>query len=110
MAKCIAVMVVAFADAPELQQRVRTILGQENQQEPVHPEFDAITNEILRLDNPFVSNRRITTCPVDLGGSQIPEGARVHIHWTGANRDPKGCDRRSAPTLRGDADIVWGSG
>ena len=110
MAKCIAVMAVAFADAPELQQRVRTILGQENQQEQVHPEFDAITNEILRLDNPFVSNRRITTCPVELGGTQIPEGARVHIHWTGANRDPKVFDQGFEPTKHAEDNLVWGTG
>jgi len=26
-------------------------------------EVEAIIDEILRIDNPFVSNRRVTTCP-----------------------------------------------
>ncbi|MDO5495897.1 MAG: cytochrome P450 [bacterium] len=48
---------------------------------------DAIL-EILRIDDPFVANRRITTREVDVAGVKIPEGARVVLNWTAANRDP----------------------
>jgi cytochrome P450 len=50
-------------------------------------EMDLVIDQMLRLDDPFVSSRRVTTCPVDLGGIQLPEGARVKLHWTSANRD-----------------------
>ena len=42
---------------------------------------------MLRIDDPFVSNRRRTTCPVRVGGASIPEGEIVKLHWTSANRD-----------------------
>src|SRR5699024_9797908 len=83
MAKCIAVMAVAFGGAPGIHQRVRTDSGHEDQHGPVHPEFRGNPDEILGRDNRFAGSRRITTCPVELGGSQIPGGARVPIHWTG---------------------------
>lgn len=44
-------------------------------------------DEILRIYGPLASNRRITTCPVVVGGQKIPEGHRVHINWIAANRD-----------------------
>ncbi|PQM74418.1 cytochrome P450 [Corynebacterium sp. J010B-136] len=107
MARCIEVIAVAFANAPELQDRVRVILkpGEHGGQR----EFEAIADEILRNDNPFVSNRRVTTCPVDFGQTHIPQGTRVHIHWTGANRDPKvfeGFD----PQGHAKDNLVWGTG
>lgn len=107
MARCIEVIAVAFANAPELQERVRVILGPDGH--GAQREFEAIANEILRIDNPFVSNRRVTTCPVDIGQTHIPQGTRVHIHWTGANRDPKvfeGFD----PQGHAEDNLVWGTG
>lgn len=50
-------------------------------------ELEDYIDEILRLDDPFISNRRITTCPVQLGKLQIPKGTRVKLNWTSANRD-----------------------
>src|SRR5699024_2812276 len=87
MARCIEVIAVAFANAPELQERVRVILkpGEHGGQR----EFEAIADEILRIDNPFVSNRRVTTCPFDIVQRYSPWGTCVHIHWTGANCSPK---------------------
>jgi cytochrome P450 len=45
-------------------------------------------HEILRIDDPFVSNRRAATRNVKLGGKTIAEGDRVLLNWTAANRDP----------------------
>ena len=42
---------------------------------------------MLRIDDPFVSNRRVTTAAVDVGGVRLPAGAPVKLHWTSANRD-----------------------
>src|SRR5699024_7331618 len=92
MARCIEVIAVAFANTSKVQESVRTILNPRQHsapQEAARPELVAIADEILRIDNPFVSNRRVTTCPVDIGNTPLPQGTRVHIHWTGANRDPK---------------------
>ena len=78
MAYCIGVIVEALIQHPELKER----LGQGVSR----AEFTAIADEILRADSPFVSNRRITTCPVSLDGVELPEGQKVRIHWTAANR------------------------
>ncbi|QDW66682.1 cytochrome P450 [Luteimonas granuli] len=79
IAQCVGVLLHHLATHPELQQRLRDGVDDDA--------FDAVIDEILRIDNPFVSNRRITTCPVDIGGVTLPEGARVKLNWTSANRD-----------------------
>lgn len=47
---------------------------------------DAI-DEILRMDAPLMSNRRITTGEVEIGGRRIPAGEKITILWASANRD-----------------------
>lgn len=47
----------------------------------------AAVEEILRLHGPLVANRRITTCPVEIGGRAIGAGERISINWIAANRD-----------------------
>lgn len=47
---------------------------------------DAV-NELLRIDDPFLSNRRVAAHDTELGGEQIAEGDRVVLAWTAANRD-----------------------
>jgi cytochrome P450 len=44
-------------------------------------------DEMLRVHNPLFSNRRVTRCPVNLGGHDIGPGERVTLHWISANRD-----------------------
>lgn len=104
MAYCIGVIIEALIEHPELKDR----LGQGVSR----AEFTAIADEILRADSPFVSNRRVTTCPVSLGDVELPEGQKVRIHWTAANRDPDtfadvdgfDSDANAAQNL------VWGAG
>ena len=79
MALCVGVLVHRLATEPALQSRLRAGVPD--------AELDAVIDEILRIDDPFVSNRRVTTCPVSIGGVQLPEGARVKLNWTSANRD-----------------------
>ena len=79
IAQCVGVLVHYLATHPHLQQRLRTGMAD--------AEFDALIDEILRIDDPFVSNRRVTTCPVTIGGMELPQGARVKLNWTSANRD-----------------------
>ena len=79
MALCVGVLLHYLATQPALQSRLRAGVPD--------AEFDAVIDEILRIDDPFVSNRRVTTCPVTIGGVALPEGARVKLNWTSANRD-----------------------
>lgn len=46
-------------------------------------------DEILRIHNPLMSNRRITTCPLTMGEKEIEAGERLTLMWVSANRDEK---------------------
>lgn len=79
IAASIGIIVHFLADNQELQQQLRE-----------QPELLYYANdEILRLFNPLVDNRRRTTCPVELSGQHIPANERVTINWIAANRDPE---------------------
>ena len=43
--------------------------------------------EVLRLESPAQGLFRVTTTGVELGGTVLPEGARVMAHFASANRD-----------------------
>lgn len=45
-------------------------------------------DEIQRMHNPLLENRRRATCPVELGGRKIGQDERVYLNWVAANRDP----------------------
>ena len=79
IAASISIIVEFLAKHPQLQEQLR-----------LEPEKLWYANdEILRLHNPLVDNRRRTTCPVHLGGRDIPAEARVTLNWVAANRDPE---------------------
>src|SRR5690625_2775663 len=112
MARRIEVIAVAFANTSKLQERVRTILNPRQHsvaQEGARRVFVASGDDTSRTDSPFVSNRRVTTCPVAIGSTRTPQGTRVHSHWRGANRDPKVCDGFD-PAGNAEATLVWGTG
>lgn len=104
IALCVGVLVHQLASSPELQSRLRRGVPD--------AEIDLIIDEVLRIDDPFVSNRRLTTAPVSIGGVRLPEGARVKLHWTSANRDevtfgePEGFD----PAGHANDNLVNGTG
>lgn len=79
IALCVGVLAYTLSTHADLQSKLRAGVSDD--------EFDFIIDEILRADNPFTSNRRLTTCPVHIGGVDIPAGAKVKLHWTSANRD-----------------------
>ncbi|WP_447044117.1 cytochrome P450 [Vreelandella sp. H-I2] len=73
----IGILMNYLALHPELQARLR-----------VEPSLlSAAIDEILRLDAPLMSNRRITTRPVEIGGRHIEAGERLTLLWGSANRD-----------------------
>ncbi|HRO30594.1 cytochrome P450 [Citricoccus sp.] len=75
-------------------------------------ELTAIVDEILRIDDPFVANRRMTTCPVSRGGLQVAAGQRVVLNWTSANRDEEvfGDPDRFDPDGNAGNNLVYGTG
>ncbi len=77
IAASVSIVVNYLVRNPDLQARLR-----ENTEE-----LPAAIDEILRMDAPLISNRRVTTREVSLGGRTIPAGERVTILWASANRD-----------------------
>jgi cytochrome P450 len=49
----------------------------------------AATDEILRYESPVQGLCRVATEAVEIGGAEIPEGARIHMLFASANRDPQ---------------------
>ena len=68
--------------------------------------------EILRIHSPLVSNRRVTTRPVEIGGRKINAGERITLMWIAANRDE--CVFENPDSFRLDRDqsknLLWGAG
>ncbi|MBP2414337.1 cytochrome P450 [Arthrobacter stackebrandtii] len=81
ISRCVGSIVNYLAQHPELQEEMRDRIDDE-------PFVDAAIDEMLRIDNPFLSNRRIATRDVELGGVDIREGQLVYLDWVSANRDP----------------------
>ena len=69
-------------------------------------------DEILRIHGPLVANRRITTCPVEIGGRKIGAGEQISLNWISANRDGDVFD--SPDSFRLDRDptenLLYGAG
>ena len=98
----IGILMHFLAANPDWQQRLRD--------EPeILPE---VIDEILRLDAPLMSNRRVATCPVDVGGRHIDEGERLTILWGAANRDPEVFVDPEAVRLDRDpeSNLLYGAG
>ena len=104
MALCAGVVLTYLADHADLQTRLRSGVSDR--------ELDAVLDEILRIDDPFVTNRRITTAPVTVGGRQIAASAQVLLNWTSANRDPQafGDPDGFDPIGNAPRNLVWGVG
>lgn len=66
-----------FAVRPDIQQQLRD-------QPHLLP---AAIDEILRIHGPLVSNRRVTTKPVDIRERKVGKGERITVNWISANRD-----------------------
>jgi cytochrome P450 len=105
IAACVGVVVHHLASEPALQQDLRSAAGN-----PL--ELNAAIDEILRIDDPFVSNRRVTTRDVEIGGRRIPRGHRVILNWTAANRDPRvvGDPDAFRPEQNAGHNVVYGIG
>jgi cytochrome P450 len=104
LALCAGVVLAYLADHPDLQTRARAGVSD--------VELDAVIDEILRIDNPFVSNRRIATTDTAVRGQHIARGERVVLNWTAANRDPAvfGDPDAFDPEANAPHNLVYGIG
>ncbi|WP_455003944.1 cytochrome P450, partial [Cardiobacterium hominis] len=98
----VGIVVHFLAAHPAEQERLRA-----------HPDaIPAAVEEIMRLEDPLVTNRRVTTCPVHIGGRDLPAGSRVTLNWLSANRDeavfPDADQYR--PERDQSANLVYGAG
>src|SRR5262245_34941484 len=77
-----------------------------------HDAIETAIEEVLRIDDPFVANRRRTAREVRVGGRAIPAGDRVLLNWTAANRDPGvfGDPDEFRPEQNAAANLVFGIG
>lgn len=77
MAAALGVVVHFLATHAEVQQDLRA-----------HPDTLArAVDEMLRIDDPFLVNRRVTTAATQIAGFRLPAGTRVYLNWMSANRD-----------------------
>ncbi|GEL94490.1 cytochrome P450 [Cellulomonas composti] len=104
LALCTGVVLTYLADHRDLQDHLRAGVPDR--------ELDAAIDEILRIDDPFVSNRRVATAPVTVGGRSIDAGDRVVLNWTAANRDPRifGAPDSFDPVAHAPYNLVYGVG
>lgn len=102
LASSIGILAAFLAEHSEIQERLRNQPGT----------IPAAVEEILRIRGPLVSNRRITTKPVEIGGRKIEAGVRVSLNWIAANRDEDAFENASAFCLDRDREqsLLWGAG
>ena len=107
LAACVGVIVHHLATDVALQGHLRQLVAGDRVRD-----FEDAVEEILRIDDPFVSNRRVTTRDVVVGGEPINAGTRVVLNWTAANRDPKAFPDPDAfnPAQHAEANLVFGIG
>ena len=103
LALCAGVVVHWLAEHPEHQRHLR---------DAPDPALDAAIDEILRIDDPFVSNRRVATRDTVVAGCPVAAGEQVVLDWRAANRDPDAFDDSAAYDPEGHADrnLVYGTG
>ena len=102
MAAALGVVVRFLSTHPDVQQALR------DRPEDLAPAID----EMLRLDDPFLVNRRVTTRAVRIGEHELAAGTRVYLNWTSANRDENvfGDSDAYRPERNAPHNLVYGTG
>lgn len=105
MALCIGVIAHQMAASPAIEADIRARRGSP-------AALDEALEELLRIDDPFVSNRRLATSHCTIGGMPVNKGERVLVDWTNANRDPRVFPDpdRYAPEDHARYNLVYGAG
>lgn len=107
LATSVGVMVHFLAANPHIQKEVRALVELGDA-----PALREAIEEILRIDDPFVSNRRVATGTTQLGGETVAAGETILLNWTAANRDARvfGDPDRYEPRRNAAANLVFGIG
>lgn len=82
IASCFGVVALRVATDHALQSSLRAAAGDSAL-------IDDAIDECLRMDDPFLWNRRVVLRDLQLAGRNIPAGAKLILNWTAANRDPR---------------------
>ena len=86
MAAALGVIVHFLATHPAVQEDLRTRPGN----------LAAAIDELLRIDDPFLVNRRVATVAMRIAGFELQPRTRIYLNWTSANREE---------TVFGDPDV-----
>lgn len=99
---CIGIIAQFLAERSEIQAQIREDMSR----------LPRAIEEILRLHAPLISNRRVTTRPVEIGGRSLAAGERITLIWASANRDDAAFE--AATNFRLDRDqsqnLLYGAG
>jgi cytochrome P450 len=102
IAAALGVVVHFLATHPEVQDALRRGRGN----------LAAAIDEMLRIDDPFLVNRRVTTVETRIAGFVLEPGTRVYLNWTSANRDEAvfGDPDSYRPEGHAPRNLVYGTG
>jgi cytochrome P450 len=102
MAAAVGVVLYFLAVNPDVQEALRA--------EPSNS--TAAIEEMLRIDDPFLVSRRITTETTRLSGYVLDAGTRIYLNWTSANRDESvfGDPNSYRPEEHAANNVVYGAG
>jgi cytochrome P450 len=102
IASALGVVVHFLAARPDIQAALRASPG----------ELAGAIDEMLRIDDPFLVNRRITTTATQVGGFALAAGTRVYLNWASANRDERvfGDPDAYRPHEHAADNLVYGAG
>ena len=79
IAACIGIMIAFLTEHPDVQRQLRANTSL----------LPTAIDEMLRIDSPLMTSRRLTTCPVHIGERAIEAGQRITLMWASANRDER---------------------
>ena len=102
MAAALGVVVHFLATHAEIQQALRADSG----------DLARAIDEMLRIDDPFLVNRRVVTGTTRVAGFELEPGTRVYLNWTSANRDEAvfGDPDAYRPDEHAAHNLVYGTG
>lgn len=76
---CVGILAAFCAARPDIQAQLRADSAL----------LPTAIDEILRIEAPLMTSRRIAACPVEIGGRKIEAGERITLMWASANRDER---------------------
>jgi cytochrome P450 len=103
IAASLGVVIHFLSTHPEIQDTLRSAAS---------ADVARAVDEMLRIDDPFLVNRRIVTAPVRIAGFALEPGTRVYLNWTSANRDEAVFGEPEAfnPREHAARNLVYGTG